>query len=95
MGFEVSDDKKTKSYVMKDTVKVFAEKYLKIPTVSAIATKITAPLIQTPVSVGIVTQALFESQNSNIMSDALKNVSGVNIQNNFGVHISQNILRNL
>ncbi len=82
----LADDKKTKSYVLKDTVRVFAEKYLKIPVVSAIATKISAPLIQTPISIGIVSRALFEVQDGSIMSDALKNVSGVNIQNNFGVH---------
>ncbi|MFQ5640844.1 MAG: TonB-dependent receptor, partial [bacterium] len=29
---------------------------------------------------------LFENQNSTVLSDALKNISGVNVQNGFGVH---------
>lgn len=69
-----------------DTVMVFAERNLGIPTINAIATKMLIPLHSTPASVGVVTRAIFEGQNGVILSDALKNISGVNIQNGFGTH---------
>ncbi len=69
-----------------DTVTVEAQKNLKIPTVSAIAAKMLLPLHSTPASVGVVDQGLFNAQHGTTMRDAMKNVSGVNIQHGFGTH---------
>ncbi|MFQ5602215.1 MAG: TonB-dependent receptor [bacterium] len=81
-----ADDGDTKHYVMRDTITVIGKRYLTIPEISAIATKLPAPLLRTPASIGVVTRALFDHQNGIVMGDALKNVSGVNVQNNFGIH---------
>ena len=67
-----------------DTVTVVGSRSLSIPTVSAVATKSLMSLHSTPASVGVVTRALFENQNGLVLSDALKNISGVNVQNGFG-----------
>ncbi len=69
-----------------DTVTVEGLRHLRIPTLSAIATKSILPLHQTPASVGVVTRQLFSSQSGMVLSDALKNVSGVNVQNGTGTH---------
>ncbi len=74
-----------KSYTSQDTVHVFAERDLRIPTMNTTAAKIAAPLQLTPASVGVVHRALFESQEAVVMGDALRNVSGVNSQTGFGV----------
>ncbi len=68
-----------------DTVTVVGQRSLSIPTVSAVATKSLMSLHSMPASVGVVTRPLFESQNGLVLSDALKNVSGVNVQNGFGI----------
>lgn len=67
-----------------DTVTVIGLRSLSIPTVSSVATKSLMSLHSTPASVGVVTRALFENQNGLVLSDALKNISGVNVQNGFG-----------
>ncbi len=59
---------------------------LAIPRANAIATKMPLPLHKTPLSVGIVPQALIETQDGATLSDALANVSGVGVHTNFGVH---------
>ena len=59
---------------------------LAIPRANAIATKTPLPLRKTPLSVGIVPQALIEAQDGATLSDALANVSGVGVHTNFGVH---------
>ena len=59
---------------------------LAIPRANAIATKMLLPLRKTPLSVGIVPQALIETQDGATLSDALANVSGVGVHTNFGVH---------
>jgi len=69
-----------------DTVTVEAQRHLKIPTLNAIATKMLLPLHSMPASIGVVDQGLFNTQNGVTMRDALKNVSGVNVQNGFGTH---------
>jgi TonB-dependent siderophore receptor len=68
-----------------DTVTVVGLRSLSIPTVSSVAAKSLMSLHSTPASVGVVTRPLFESQNGLVLSDALKNVSGVNVQNGFGI----------
>ncbi len=68
-----------------DTVTVVGQRNLTLPTVSALATKTLMPLHLTPASVGVVTRGVIENQNGIVLSDALKNISGVNVQNGFGV----------
>ncbi len=58
---------------------------LKIPTHNT-AAKIPLPLRNTPLSVGIVDEALIETQDGTTLSDALANISGVGVHTNFGVH---------
>lgn len=53
---------------------------------SSVTSKFDVPLQQTPASVGVVTRALSREQNNGVLSDALRNVSGVNIQTQSGVH---------
>ncbi len=72
-------------YVSRDTVHVVADRYTRIPTTSTMAAKIALPLRLTPASVSVVTSALFESQDAVVLADAMRNVSGVNPQNGFGV----------
>jgi iron complex outermembrane receptor protein len=74
-----------KTYVAEDTVVVIADRVTRIPTSSSVAAKMTIPLQQTPASVGVVTNALIENQDGVVLVDALKNVSGVNVQSGFGV----------
>ncbi len=74
-----------KSYTSRDTVHVFAERDLRIPTTNTTAAKTAMPLRLTPASVGVVSRALFENQEAVVMGDALRNVSGVNSQTGFGV----------
>jgi len=65
---------------------VVTERTLIIPTTNTIATKIPLPLRWTPASVGVVTSSLFDAQDGIILGDALKNVSGANVQTGFGAH---------
>ena len=55
-----------------------------LPTSNTIATKLTLPLDLTPANVGTVGGALLYEQDALNLSDALKNVSGLNIQNGSG-----------
>lgn len=73
-------------YEVKDTLIVEAEKVTQIPSFSTMVSKIPISLQNTPASVGVVLKPLFDSQNATILSHALENVSGVNIQSQFGVH---------
>jgi TonB-dependent siderophore receptor len=56
-----------------------------VPDSSTIATKLPTPLLQTPASVGVVTEWLIEEQGSSVLGEALQNVSGVNVQTQSGV----------
>ncbi len=58
----------------------------KIPEANTIATKVPTPIRLTPASVSVVKRSLFERQEAAILGDALKNISGVNVQTGFGVH---------
>ena len=64
---------------------VVTESREKVPTVSSIATRVPVPLRLTPASIGVVNHGLFEHQEGMILGDALRNVSGVNVQTVFGV----------
>ncbi|MBT4502510.1 MAG: TonB-dependent siderophore receptor [Gemmatimonadetes bacterium] len=57
----------------------------KVPTISTVATKEPVPIRLTPASIGVVNHGLFEHQNGVVLGDALRNVSGVNVQTVFGV----------
>jgi TonB-dependent siderophore receptor len=56
-----------------------------VPESSTIATKLPLPLQRTPASVGVVTEWLLEEQGSDVLGEALENVSGVNVQTQSGV----------
>jgi iron complex outermembrane receptor protein len=56
-----------------------------IPTFDTTFAKVPLSLQSTPASVGVVPQFLFQSQNANVLGDALENVSGVNVATGFGV----------
>ncbi len=64
---------------------VVTESKEKVPTVSTVATKIPVPIRLTPGSIGVVNRGLFQHQSGVVLGDALRNVSGVNIQTVFGV----------
>jgi iron complex outermembrane receptor protein len=56
-----------------------------IPTSNTIATKLPVELRWTPANVGVVPLELMDQQNSLVLTDALENVSGVNVQTFSGV----------
>ena len=58
---------------------------LEIPSANT-AAKIQLPLRETPLSIGVVDEALIETQDGATLSDALANISGVGVHTNFGVH---------
>lgn len=57
-----------------------------VPASSTIAAKLPVPLALTPANVGVVTRALFEEQYGRVLTDALRNISNINVQPGFGVH---------
>lgn len=61
------------------------EKLREIPTENTTATKMALPLQKTPASVGVVSSAVIRSQDADVLIDALKNISGVNVNTGFGV----------
>lgn len=73
----------TKIYNLK-SVTVVADRYARIIKFSEIAAKIPLTLQETPASISIVTQQTLKDQNATILSDALENISGVNIQSSLG-----------
>lgn len=56
-----------------------------VPDSNTIATKLPLPLRQTPASVGVVAGGLLEEQGGAVLGDALRNVSGLNVQTQSGV----------
>jgi len=73
-----------KTYVSTDTILVTGERLSPIPAANTIAAKLPMAVRQTPASVSVVSNALFENQDAIVLGDALKNVSGVNPQTGFG-----------
>ncbi len=55
-----------------------------IPTSNTVAAKLPLSLRETPASVSVVGSPVFEEQQSFILGDALRNVSGVNVQTGNG-----------
>jgi len=82
---EESKDKKDDRPVYAGEEIVVTESKEKIPTVSTVATKLLLPLRLTPASIGVVNNGLFKHQSGVVLGDALRNVSGVNVQTVFGV----------
>ena len=65
---------------------LFVEESLpNVPDSNTIATKLPLPLQRTPASVGVVSRPLFQEQGALVLGDALRNVSGLNVQTQSGV----------
>lgn len=56
-----------------------------IPTANTIATKLPTELSATPSNVGVVGGELIEEQRALVLGDALRNISGLNVQTGVGV----------
>jgi TonB-dependent siderophore receptor len=56
-----------------------------VPDSNTVATKLPLPLQKTPASVGVVTGWLIGEQGSTVLGEALRNVSGLNVQTQSGV----------
>ncbi|HSE43454.1 MAG TPA: TonB-dependent receptor, partial [Acidobacteriota bacterium] len=56
-----------------------------MPKSGATTAKLPVPVQELPASVSVVPSSLIELQTANFLSDALKNVSGINVQTGFGV----------
>ncbi|HSF39779.1 MAG TPA: TonB-dependent siderophore receptor, partial [Thermoanaerobaculia bacterium] len=56
-----------------------------VPDSNTIVTKLPLPLQQTPASVGVISAPMMEEQGATVLGDALRNVSGVNVQTQSGV----------
>jgi outer membrane receptor for ferric coprogen and ferric-rhodotorulic acid len=57
-----------------------------IPGSSSVTTRLPVDFLLTPANVGTVTRALIEEQDDVMLSGALRNVSGVNVQTQSLVH---------
>ena len=66
------------------TVTVTADRNVRITKFNEIAARIPLMLQETPASIGIVTQQILKDQHATVLSDALENISSVNIQTNLG-----------
>jgi iron complex outermembrane recepter protein len=73
-------------YTLTDSIIVIADKVEKIPEYTTIATKLPVPILRTPVSSGVVTEAMIENQHALDLGETLENISGINAQTGFGVH---------
>ena len=56
-----------------------------MPKSGTSTTKVPIPVQEIPASVSVVPEELFHLQEANVLNDALRNVSGVNVQTGFGV----------
>ena len=77
-------DKETPVATEKDVVLVEARLPF-VPTSNTIATKLPMELDWTPANVGVVSSALIEEQDGQILGDALMNISSVNVQTGQGI----------
>ena len=60
-----------------DTIHVEAKRYLRTPQYNIIAMKLPLPIIDTPISVNVITKKNIEDQNALILRDAIKKMSVV------------------
>ncbi|HSR69393.1 MAG TPA: TonB-dependent siderophore receptor [Acidobacteriota bacterium] len=56
-----------------------------IPSQSTTAGKMAIDLHKTPLSVSVVNNGVLQAQNAVVLSDALRNAAGVNVQSGFGI----------
>ncbi len=83
---EVEGDESQEEPVVTEEDVVLVEGRLPfVPTSNTIATKLPTDLQWTPANVGVVSSALLAEQNGQILGDALRNVSGVNVQTGQGI----------
>lgn len=84
---DAPEKKKTQDLAVRATEFIYVEGTLPfVPTANTIVSKLPLALQLTPSNVGIVTRALFTEQYGQTLSDALVNVSNINVQPGFGVH---------
>lgn len=57
-----------------------------LPTLNTITTKLPVSALHTPANVGLVSAPLIREQDASVLSGALRNISGINVQSNAGVH---------
>lgn len=57
-----------------------------LPTLNTITTKLPVSALHTPANVGMVSAPLMREQDAAALSGALRNISGINVQSNAGVH---------
>jgi iron complex outermembrane receptor protein len=81
---EPEDDPQAQPPHYEETVDVEAE-LPAIPPSAAAATRVPVPVESLPVSVSVVPRSVFVEQDAFVLSDALKNASGVNPMPGFGV----------
>jgi len=67
-----------------EVITVIAEKENPIAEFNQIAARITLSIHDTPLSINVITQKTIKEQNAVTLSDALMNVSSINIQSNMG-----------
>ena len=86
---EAQDDLRQQAQTLdlRTTEFIFVEGSLPlVPRSNTIVSKLPLSLRLTPNNVGVVTRALFEQQYGQVLGDALRNVSSINVQPGFGVH---------
>jgi TonB-dependent siderophore receptor len=74
-----------KHYFFKDSIVVSAQREDPIKNMSTVATGLPINRQNIPASIGIITESVNQNQNNFELSDALNNISGINVQSGFGV----------
>lgn len=69
-----------------ENIVVKGESIVEPPQRGSIATKLDVPIKDTPASVSVVTSTLIKRQDGDVLGDALRNISGINIQSGSGVY---------
>jgi TonB-dependent siderophore receptor len=64
---------------------LFVEALPEVPASNTLTTKLPLSLLQTPASVGVVSESLIEEQAAQVLGDALSNVSGLSPQTQSGI----------
>lgn len=82
-GLLSQSEDSTKTYTGKP-VTVTADKYKWLQEQSRMAAKMLIPLQRTPLSVTVINQKILEEQKAVHLTDALKNASGIHIEQNMG-----------
>jgi len=78
---EDTEDKKVDEHVIS-----WGERVVEPPRQATTATKLDVPLKHTPASVSVVTGNLIHRQDGKVLGDALRNISGVNVETGSGVY---------